>query len=743
MQRNYKIRVKTESMHDFKRMNGLMVGFVVKGSAHVRYEQDVCKLNLGDVFVVNHRELYQMDVDSDSVICYVQFYMQYLSAQVDDISKLKFNISNDPSETNMNQLRSIIARACVTQLRHTALSKLTKQQLMIQLLLHMIHYVPKAYQNRPVEHDSKIDAVCEYIELHFHQDLSLSFLSEFVGWSESHLSKRFKSAMGMGFQQYLNETRIAHAKLDLQYSEQSMMDVALTNGFTSAASFSRTFKQFAGETPKQFRETHKSEVSLRSATAQFNALEIIALLNGFIEEMHPFIEDVDRVQFKEIEFNDKPTSLNPFHHLIQVGYLKYLLNAQYQAQLIKSDRDFGVQEILVNDPMPYIIRKERSDFKYDAQISNVYYDIDRCLDFLLKHDFKLTIHLDEYRDADYIKSFKALLYHMALHTYNEKAILLNLYVTALHPELVEIVDYFKSLFRHGGLYVHINQYTERRVNLLKQVEYAVTHFVYDANSNDAVDFDSVDDHAFHTARHMIANKTGYVKQFMKEVNIERPLILLNWNTLTGNTFVTNGEYFRGGIIMEQLMKLRSTVSMIGYWLNYDLHVSHCRNEQDYMNAIELFHQYNGKRPVYYTAMLSHRLTKDVLYEDDGCIVTGNDTAFQLLIFDAQHFNPYLALDEQMNWRTTELIHIKIKKLEQGMYKVKHFTLDKENGELFKQWRQHHTKHGMDQDSIDYVNRMSYPKLEVNEFEVIDDLLLNVRMITNAIHLIEVSRYPNR
>lgn len=59
----------------------------------------------------------------------------------------------------MNQLRSIIARACVTQLRHTTLSRLTKQQLIIQLLMHMIHYVPNVYQNQPVEHDSKNDAV--------------------------------------------------------------------------------------------------------------------------------------------------------------------------------------------------------------------------------------------------------------------------------------------------------------------------------------------------------------------------------------------------------------------------------------------------------------------------------------------------------------------------------------------------------------------------------------------------------
>ncbi|MEJ7363403.1 AraC family transcriptional regulator, partial [Staphylococcus epidermidis] len=82
-----------------------------------------------------------------------------------------------------------------------------------------------------------------------------------------------------------------------------------------------------------------------------------------------------------------------------------------------------------------------------------------------------------------------------------------------------------------------------------------------------------------------------------------------------------------------------------------------------------------------------------LYIDETCIVTGSDSDFQVLLFDAKHFNPYLALDDEMNLRITEMIHLKIKDLRQGTYKIKHFTLDKENGALFKIWRMHHSKHG--------------------------------------------------
>ncbi len=60
--------------------------------------------------------------------------------------------------------------------------------------MHMIHYVPRTYHsNQSILNDDKVNQVCDYIELHFHEDLSLSELSEYVGWSESHLSKSLQN----------------------------------------------------------------------------------------------------------------------------------------------------------------------------------------------------------------------------------------------------------------------------------------------------------------------------------------------------------------------------------------------------------------------------------------------------------------------------------------------------------------------------------------------------------------------
>ncbi len=64
-----------------------------------------------------------------------------------------------------------MARLVSTHIRHNELSKLTEQQLVIQLLMHMIHYVPRTYHsNQSILNDDKVNQVCDYIELHFHED---------------------------------------------------------------------------------------------------------------------------------------------------------------------------------------------------------------------------------------------------------------------------------------------------------------------------------------------------------------------------------------------------------------------------------------------------------------------------------------------------------------------------------------------------------------------------------------------
>ncbi|WP_460901710.1 hypothetical protein, partial [Staphylococcus aureus] len=68
-----------------------------------------------------------------------------------------------------------------THIRHKELYKMTEQQLVIQSLMHLIYYVTRTYHSyHSFLNDDTVNQVCEYIELHCHEDLSLSELSEYV-----------------------------------------------------------------------------------------------------------------------------------------------------------------------------------------------------------------------------------------------------------------------------------------------------------------------------------------------------------------------------------------------------------------------------------------------------------------------------------------------------------------------------------------------------------------------------------
>ncbi|MEZ2005082.1 AraC family transcriptional regulator, partial [Staphylococcus aureus] len=110
-------------------------------------------------------------------------------------------------------------------------------------------------------------------------------------------------------------------------------DIALQNGFSSAASFARTFKHFTHQTPKQYRGDRPAITeNQQSAQHNYHDRELILLLNDYIEEMNHFIEDIEKMNYKEIAFKPTNQQLNQFNHIIQVGYLRNLLNTQYQSQ---------------------------------------------------------------------------------------------------------------------------------------------------------------------------------------------------------------------------------------------------------------------------------------------------------------------------------------------------------------------------------------------------------------------------
>ncbi len=73
---------------------------------------------------------------------------------------------------------------------------------------------------------------------------------------------------------------------------------------------------------------------------------------------------------------------------------------------------------------------------------------------------------------------------------------------------------------------------------------------YNANQNEVIDFEETAEKKFKLAKHYIKEKTNKLKLYLKRNHLEKPLHLVAWNTLSGNTRYTNGTFFRGALVLK-------------------------------------------------------------------------------------------------------------------------------------------------------------------------------------------------
>lgn len=109
------------------------------------------------------------------------------------------------------------------------------------------------------ERDNIITKILKFSEEKFTDpDLSLTTLSEELGYNSKYISRIFKEKMNLSFSEYLRNLRIKYAVSLFEHGINSVKSVALLSGFSDPLYFSTVFKKILGISPSDYKNSLES-----------------------------------------------------------------------------------------------------------------------------------------------------------------------------------------------------------------------------------------------------------------------------------------------------------------------------------------------------------------------------------------------------------------------------------------------------------------------------------------------------
>ena len=752
------VRKITRHMH-----RAIEIFFLLRGEVDFELDATLYRMRQDDIILCNQGEIRAATGAGPNILLRLLLPGEFLKEEAGITSGHVFNCNSvaEPEKQALHyfELKRTVTRLMLAHFQPGEQSRLEVKTTLLRLLGQLLTAFRDDGRSASVSAGSggndRIQPVLQYIHEHYADNLSLQGLADREHLSVHYLSRLFKQRMGVGFLEYLNQVRLRNAVDDLLYTKDPVLKVALNNGFSGAAAFNRLFQRtYYGETPARFRAKRSAETRLPDHADELVTPESFGTGEELVKYLRQFDvkyqSDRDRQAAYTIDMNG--SLRGRFHRIpkiLRAGRICELLKAEVRGQLEALVAEMGIGYVhfrcLFGDGIyPY------------GNTVYAQYEYDQIFDYLSDLGVIPVLALDANEILREIRpdaSFETV--SAFLHGYVRR-----FGAAAVGKWRFEVIQ---SGRMDPGLYFTLYK------SLCDAIHRSLPKAAAGIGYNDSLSGESIEaladflrrceaedcppqflglyvDPALHPTvtadedfvrfRHFNTDRVRHLKERLSLEGIAPiPLVLMDWNTLSGYTTAESNTFYRGALIMDELVELTGEADAVAVWLN--TYLQEAATGKDDFSVLSLYLYKGLKRPIHFTLELLDKLRDSVLYHDDALLATrGADGTWALLAFNPCYFNPRYASDDSFADSQTRKLTLTLENLT-GSYIFERYHVDQGQGAIYDRWAKMGFPSLLNRSITEYLQK--YVSLDYSMFEEhVEgryDLQLNLRFNAAVIYLI--------
>lgn len=227
---------------------------ILKGEGQIYSNGQVIPVRAGDIVLINANHLHGLTTDDGEMIYrYLIVDRAFCLANGIDTSAISFETRVDDSRVRaqLEALEQAYSEPPETPYRMAAIRSAV---LGLMVTLCREHSTTATALERPEKSLFYVKQAIDYIRASYGKNFSLEDAAAFVGVNKCYLSREFHKYTGCSFVSYVNRTRCKMAQHLLRDGQLDICEVASRCGFENRSYFAKTFRQYVGMLPREYRE---------------------------------------------------------------------------------------------------------------------------------------------------------------------------------------------------------------------------------------------------------------------------------------------------------------------------------------------------------------------------------------------------------------------------------------------------------------------------------------------------------